>query len=333
MGKYFYPIVGGLLLIASLFSLYYGIKAYQLGDLPENVEGYAHQSYHFLLVSQEIENPYWAKVYAGAKEAADRENIYIEYKGPVQTDIEEHLRILERGIAERVDGIITQGLNAEAFTPVINKAVEAGIPVITIDTDAPHSKRIAYVGTYNYRAGRQAGQEMIRLTGGTGKVGIVTGSLEATNMIERVQGFKDALAASPNLHIVAVESSNISRIYASEKTDQILRDHPDITALYGTSALDGPGMAEVVKRRGLSGKITILSFDDLEETLAYIKEGVITATVAQNPIRMGSESILLMKKLLEGKAIPTLNLTDTLILRKENLTEDRTTQSMENKSR
>lgn len=288
--------------------------------------------FHIVLIAQERGNPYWQKVQAGAEAAARERNAFIEVRGPVQTDIEEHVKLLDMAIASRVDGIITQALTEKAFAPVINKAREKGIPVITIDTDAPATKRLAYVGSDNYRAGVQAGQALIRATGGKATVGVITGSFEAENMIQRLKGFRDAVKHAPGIRVVAVESSNISRIYAAERAERMLKDHPDLTALVGTSALDGLGIAEVLEKRGLAGRVTVIAFDDLAETLAYIEKGVITATVVQAPYAMGYRSVHLLVDALEGKPVPPLTYTDTYILTRDTLALHRAAASRESEA-
>ncbi len=259
---------------------------------------------HFVLIAEEYGNPYWDLVRRGALAEAQRRGVTLEFTGPGRAGIQEHLRLLDRAIASGVDGILTQGLSEAEFKPLIDKAVSRGIPVITVDTDAPGSRRISYVGTDNYASGRLAGQEMIRATGGGARVGIITGSFQSANEVQRVQGFRDAIRSAPGMQVVAVESSDISRLVAAEKAGQILTQHPDVTVLFGTSALDAMAAAQVVLERRLQGRVLIVGYDDLPQTLDYIRQGVIYGSVVQNPRAMGELGVALLVSYREGRSVP-----------------------------
>ncbi|GJM77660.1 hypothetical protein HMSSN139_01560 [Paenibacillus sp. HMSSN-139] len=173
--------------------------------------------------------------------------IDIEFTGPVRNNMEEQLNLLEKAIAARVDAIIVQGLNEERFTPVIDKAVRRGIPVVTIDTDAPDSRRLAYVGTDNLAAGERLGRLVVETTGGTGKIGVIIGSDQAANQLQRLDGLKRIVAEHEGLEIVDVRSSNISHMEAIQQAANMLRNHPEINIMVGTSATDALGVLQAAK--------------------------------------------------------------------------------------
>lgn len=257
---------------------------------------------HLVLIAQEAGNPYWQQLREGAEEAARRLGVTLEYTGPARWNVKEHLRLLDMAVASRVDGILVQGLS-EAFVPYIDKAVSRGIPVITVDTDTP-SRRLAYVGTDNYASGRRAGETLVALTGGQAVVGIITGSLEAANQRERVQGFRDAVAPYPGIRIAGVEVSDISPIGAVAAAQRLLQQHPDITALVGTSAMDGQGAAQAVQTLGRRGKVLVMGYDAVPETVALLRSGDIHATVVQRPRLMGQRAVEMMVDVLAGRPVP-----------------------------
>ncbi len=305
-------------LISASFTIHYFLKALHYKTVLASEPNVKKPTYHFMLIPEEIHNPYWQMIKKGADDAGKDDNAVIEYTGPIQTSINEHIRFIDEAISSKVDGIITQGLNPGKMTSIINKAVEEGIPVITIDTDAPNSKRAAYVGTNNYKAGLQAGQALVDATGGKANVAIIIGSTVSANQQSRVNGFKAALKNYPGIKVVAMESSNISRIQAAEKTFDIYKAHPNVNAFFGTSALDALGISSVTPTNP-STKPFIIGFDDLPDTLKLIKQGKINETVAQEPYLMGYKSVQLMVALLEGKKIPEINYTDTTIINPSNL--------------
>ncbi|WML44262.1 sugar-binding protein [Neobacillus sp. PS3-40] len=314
---------GALLFLVSFsMSIFYGYKVVA-HDLPVEKKTQAKFHYHFVLVPEELDNEYWRLVEKGAKEAAKENGVMLEYTGPKQANIDDHLKTIEMSAASKVDGIITQGLSDEQFTPLINRVEAGGIPVITIDTDASNSNRRAYIGTDNYLSGYLAGKALITDTKGQANVAIITGSFYANHQQQRVKGFRDAVKVEKGIHIVDVEESEISRVRAAEKTYQILQAHPEVNAFFGTSALDDIGIAQVVEQYKKQDRIYIIGFDTLPETLEYIRKGTIKATVVQEPYEMGYGAVKMMIDLIKGKSVPPIIHTNTRIMRLEDLPLDK----------
>ncbi|KXG10716.1 D-ribose-binding periplasmic protein [Anoxybacillus sp. P3H1B] len=278
---------------------------------------------HFVLISQELDNLYWREIERGAKEAAKHYHVNVEYIGPLRTNMDEQMKLLEKAIASRVDGIIVQSLNDVRFTPLINKAMAQGIPVITIDTDAPLSRRLSYVGTNNLEAGKLLGQAVISRVNGKKKIGVIIGSDMSANQNLRLEGFRSVIAQNPLLSIAAIASSNISRIQASIQTEKMLRAHPDISVMVGTSALDAIGILMATKNLNRKD-VQIFGFDNVTETLQAIRQGQIVATIIQQPYDMGYSAVELMVKHLSGQHIEKEHFTAIKIVDKTNVQQEGT---------
>jgi len=309
------------LFIASVsVAIYCAVKVYTYHQpVHRPVVSSSEEKHHLVLIPEELDNDYWRLVEKGAKAAAKEMGVILEYVGPKQANMEEHIQTIEKAAASKVDGIMTQGLNEEQFTPIINEIVETGIPVVTVDTDAPTSKRTAYIGTDNYYAGFIAGRALVTDTGGKANVAIITGRLATAHQQLRVQGFKDAVAHEKGIRIIAIEESNITQVEAAEKAYKILKRHPEVNAFYGTSALDAIGIAKVVEQFHLEEKMYIIGFDTLPETIEYMKKGTIEATVVQEPYEIGYRAVQMMVALLEGKDVPKLNNTETKVIHRSDL--------------
>ncbi|MDR7238491.1 sugar-binding protein [Neobacillus drentensis] len=301
-------------LVSCSFSIFYVYKVVS-HELPKEEKTLEKFNYHIVLVTEELDNEYWRIVEKGAKAAAEKYGVQLEYAGPKQANIDDQVKTIEMSAASKVDGIITQGLSDEQFTPLINRVVAKGIPVITADTDTSNSKRMAYIGTDNYYSGFLAGKALIADTMGNANVAIITGSFYANHMQQRVKGFQDAVKAQKRIHIIAVEESEISRVKAAEKANQILQEHPEVNAFFGTSALDGIEIAQVVEKYKKQDQIYIIGFDTLPETLSLIRKGTIKATVVQEPFQIGYGAVKMMIDLIEGKKVSPIVHTDTRILR------------------
>jgi len=306
-------------IVAFCLSLHFYLKALNINKGLTNDKPVSSSDYHFILIPEEMDNPYWHLVEDGAKAAGAQADVAIEYKGPVQANVEEHIGAIDTAIATKVDGIITQGTVSPEMTAVINAAIQKGIPVITLDSDDPDSRRVAYIGTNNFKAGYQAGEALIKATHGKAEVGIITGNFDSTNEKQRVAGFEKAVSRARDVHIVDVEESHITRVQAAEKTYNMLIKYPKINAFFGTSSLDGIGISAIIEQLDHKKDTYIIAFDTLKETQTLIKKGAIDATVSQDPYQMGYQSVLMMLDILKGKQIKSLKYTDSQIIRASDL--------------
>ncbi|MDC3418407.1 sugar-binding protein [Aquibacillus salsiterrae] len=284
-------------------------------------------TYHFVLIGEEVDHEYWRLVSEGAKKAEATYGVIVEYEGPKRSNPEEQLKLLDMAIKSKVDGIIVQALN-EQFTPLINGAVTNGIPVITVDTDAPGSLRDAYIGTDNYQAGFLAGKALIEDTNGKATVGIITGGTgQAYQQHQlRVQGFKDAVDKVEGINIVAIAESNLKRVNAEAKAYKMLTEHEEISAFYGTSSLDGMGVVAAAKTLKRQDNLYVITFDTVEGNIQLLKNGDIDAIVEQEPFEMGEKSIAIMLDIIKGKTVNDIYQTNSSIIRKADLPTEKNSE-------
>lgn len=306
-----------LVFISIFFALLFGVQ-----DILKEQENYYEELKNkVVLISHVYSNPYWQDIKKGAEEAAKDKNIIVEFQGPDYASVEEGIRLIKMAYASNVSGIITYVQDSSSYNSIINKIIDDNIPLITIDSDAEESKRLAYIGTDNVNAGKVGAKEMIRQVGNTGDIGIILGGAEVKNQIERVKGFKSYIEENSNLKITNTESSDSYLLQAELATKKILTDNVDIKALFCTSAQDGIGAAKAIKSMNLIGKVKIICFDALPETLDLIEEGVISATIAQNPYVMGEESVNTIVNIIKGNKVQELQLIDVLVINDKNVAE------------
>lgn len=311
-----YTVGGVVFLISFVGMLIYGYKTFYLESEPVVSKQYA---YHFALIAEETDNDYWRLVEKGARDAARENDIYLEYVAPQKADNEELLNLMDRLIAAKVDGIMTQGVEGQRFVNLVHRAVERGIPVVTVDTDVKSSERKAYVGTDNYLAGQLLGQALLEDTDGEQYVGIVTGRAESINQQERLAGFKAAVKTESRIHIIEIAESNITQIGAMQAAYSLLKQHPKINALVGMSALDGIGIVEGLNEIAIARPVYVVAFDVLPETIRLIKTGDIDATVAQYPEEMGAKAVEVMMGLQQNDLLDNQIFTETRIIRKADI--------------
>ena len=186
----------------------------------------------FALVPKSVGHVYWAATEKGMRDGAAEEGVDGLFTGPETIDVARQIAIMEGLIARRVAGIAIAPNDPTAVVPVINRAVDSGIPVVTLDSDAPDSKRLAYVGTVNTEAGNLAGELLAKYVDGNGTVAISTGGLGSLNLNERLAGFRDAIAQYPGIEEVAFQTNNDDEEQATTVAESILSRFPDLTAFF-----------------------------------------------------------------------------------------------------
>lgn len=308
-------------LVVSLILLFCGSNLYFMNLLKDKKIENEPIKPKIVLISHIKTNPYWINIKEGAERAAEERGAVIEFLGPTTASTEEGLKLFEMATSAKVSGIITYVQEEGKYKNKINSAMEKGIPVVTIDSDEEDSNRIAYVGTDNILAGQAAGEEMIKQVGTEGKVAIVMGGKEVKNQKERVEGFKNYISSNSNLKIVDIDSSDAMLLESEIITRKILnRNDNNINALFCTSALDGIGAAKAVKDLNDKGKVQIICFDDLEETIKNINNDLVTATIVQKSDEMGYKAVNIIMDKIENKIKGQQKfLTDVKVVNKENI--------------
>jgi len=273
----------------------------------------------FVMVPKGV-HPYYEPCYEGFKDAADKYGVKVEYRAARAFEVPQQVEIIENIIARRVDGIAISALDDQGLVPVIEEAVRAGIKVITFDAPAPSSKALTYIGTMNEAAGYAGAQELIKIVNGEGEVAVIQGGLGAPNLNDRFKGFERCLKEkAPNIKIVAREDEQGKMDLTVNKTEALLQAHPSLKAIFGVSAEVCPGASAALKQQGRGGKIILAGFDDLPDTLAGIRSGVVSFCIAQRTYKMGWLSVEKLRDALQGKPLPKEIDTGVVIINKDNV--------------
>jgi len=240
----------------------------------------------YYLIATNVNLPYWQTAAAGFKQAAAEYKVTARVVGPDTYDPKAELAELHSAIAAKPAGILISVADASVLQSEIDAAVAAGIPVITMDSDAAGSRRLYFIGTNNLAAGEMGGKRLIAKLGGKGNVVFFTLGGQP-NTDERLQGFKDALASRPDIKIVDVFDIKGDARNAFDKTQEYLAltGPKKIDAFVCLEASSGKTVSDAVKRGG--GGREVMAFDVDKDTLDEIKAGTIDATIAQKPFTMG----------------------------------------------
>jgi ribose transport system substrate-binding protein len=254
----------------------------------------------FVLVSANLQVPYWKIAGAGFSNAAAQMKVRSDFTGPQTYDPKAERDALDEAVQKKATGILLAVTDPALLKDSIDKAVAAGVPVITIDSDAPSSKRLFFIGTNNYQAGFTGGQRLAQELKGKGNVVVFT-MPDQSNLQDRLRGYKDALARTPDIKITrVVDIQGDPRIAFDTATQIVGKERDKVDGFVCLEAQSGKEVAGVLNSYHLIGKV-VIAMDTDQETLDWIQKGVIAATIAQKPYTMAFVGMQMLDNLYHHK--------------------------------
>lgn len=242
---------------------------------------------------------FWKLAEAGVKKAQEElPNYNLEFKYPEQAAAAVQQRLMDDLVAAGVSAIMVSAVDPKTSTEALNR-IGAQVPLFTTDSDAPNTNRIAYIGSSNTDAGKQAGEIALKAMPKGGKCIGFVGLPGADNARERIEGMKAAISGS-KVELIDVRGDDIDQTRAKRNVEDALAANPDIDCMVGFYSYNTPRIYEVLKEAGKLGSITVVAFDEDPITLGGVREGTIAATVVQQPFEWGYQGMKLMAKYIEG---------------------------------
>jgi ribose transport system substrate-binding protein len=255
---------------------------------------------------------YWQMAANGAQAAAKKNAVELQLAMPAENEsVEQQTEILSKLDPAKLDGVAVSPLDAAGQTGLIDKLSER-TKVVTFDSDAPDSKRLSYIGTGNFSAGRKCGQLVAEALPQGGKIAVLMANLTKDNLRDRKGGFDERIAmlekdaasgdAGPKFVVVEYLVDNGNAETCAQNIRDALAKHSDLACFVGMNAAHGPLLLKVLKEDGKLGQIKLVTFDVADETLDGIEAGSIYATMAQDPYQFGFEAVKMLALVSRGNA-------------------------------
>ncbi|HEV7254682.1 MAG TPA: sugar ABC transporter substrate-binding protein [Mesorhizobium sp.] len=270
-------------------------------------------SYH------DVSNEFAPFMKAGVERAAGEGNVNAQFVGPVGADADAQISEIET-LMGQMDGLAISSVSTDALAPVINRVLEAGIPVVTFNTDNPDSKRLAFAGQDLVQSGREAGKLMADTLGGKGKVMITTIDAAAQWSIDRETGAREALKAVPGIEVINTLNTGTDpqEIYAA--IENAMLANPDVTGVLSLECCSTPAAGTWVERNNAQDRVKVVGFDLLDETVRLVGSGHIQATIDQAPEQQGFEAVNLLTRFVTGEPIENVD-TGVKVYTEDNIAE------------
>lgn len=266
----------------------------------------AGDDFDILVSYHDVSNEFAPFIREGVERADAEEGVNARMVGPVGADADAQISEIETLIGQ-YDALAISSVSTDALSPLIDRLVGEGIPVITYNTDNPDSARLVFAGQDLIESGRAAGALMGEVLGGEGRVIITTLDAAAQWSLDREGGAREALAEFEGIEVVRTLNTGTDPQEIYSAIENAMLADPSITGILSMECCTTPAAGEWVARNGRAGDVQIVGFDLLDQTVELVADGVIQATIDQAPARQGYEAVNLLVQFLSGEPIDDLD--------------------------
>lgn len=277
---------------------------------------------NFVYLTNDLSSSYTSSQREGVAKAVADLGVNAELNGPPTGSAEDQVTLIQTLVAQKkVDGIAVAAVNVDSLKPVIQSAFDAGIPFISVFTDQPNSKQLAFVGADNEGLGRYEGELLAQqLAGKTGKVIGLSVDTAAGWSTARMEGLKAGLATNPGLEFVGPINTGIEASQMYNAIQNAMQADPDALALASVDCCSIVGAAKWVEEANKKGQVVVVGTDALQRSLDYINDGTISFSISQDPVMQVFTAISQLNDFVTKGTPPVTTIIDPLLVNKDNAT-------------
>ncbi|MGC8907889.1 MAG: substrate-binding domain-containing protein [Desulfomonilaceae bacterium] len=248
---------------------------------------------------------FWNAVLAGAQKAAKENNVDIFWAGPDREgDREKQIQIVEDFIVKKVAGIVLAPTDSRALVPVVERAADAKIPVVIIDSDIETPARVSFVATDNYAGGALAAKHMAHLLGGKGKAAVIKYMPGSASTTARENGFMETLKAMyPGIDLVEDRYGMDTVETALSAAEDLLTRHKELDGIFACNESTSVGVLRALESQGRADSVKMIGFDAADALIRGLESGRIAALVVQNPFAMGYKGVSCVAAAIKGEPV------------------------------
>ncbi|MBR0596630.1 sugar ABC transporter substrate-binding protein [Sinanaerobacter chloroacetimidivorans] len=310
------------MIMAMLLSAMTGCGPSQSADTDSDADSSSGEKKSISVIVMALNSDYWHMVEAGAKLAGNEFGYEVNVVGPnSESDSVAQSNMVEDAVTNHVGAIVLAPNEPKVLVSSVQKAKDAGVPVIIIDaalqTD-DESLYESFIGTGNYEAGKTAGEYLASKLQKGDKVALIRGLVGQPTHDERANGAKDALEAA-GMQIVAIQPADSDRGKAVNVAENIIQTTPDIKCFYATNDEMALGAYQAVEGSQLQKQVIVMGFDGSFGALDSIAEGKLSASLAQKPIEEGYLGVKAAIEVIEGKSVEKKVNNGVVIVDKDNV--------------
>jgi len=265
---------------------------------------------------------YWLTLKDGAQQAVDAVGGDLVFTGPADNnDIQGQVSLVENLISSKVDAILVTPLDSDALVAPVEKAMDAGIPVIVIDSIVNTDKYTSFIATDNITGGEMAMEKLIGLIDGSGEVVVINALAGIPSNDARGKGAEDLAAQHSDITVLPQQHS-LDQAEAMTATENVITGNPNLKGIFATFNRGALGAAQAVVNKGKAQDIKIVAFDADPDEIKLLEDGTIDALIVQQPFEMGKLGIEYAIKAINGEEVPKDVAPEVVIATKDNMNDD-----------
>ena len=261
---------------------------------------------YIAIVSKGSQHQFWQAVQKGATDEAAAKGATITYEGPAsESEVDKQLTMLQTALDKKPAAICFAALDSKAAGPLLQKAKDAGIPVVGFDSGVDSDIPVTTVSTDNIAAAGEAADHMAALIGESGKVAVIVHDQTSQTGTTRRDGFVNRMKEKyPNIKVVAVEYGAGDPVKSADLAKAIMTANPDLKGFFGANEGSAKGVLNALKEAGKEGKIVAIGYDSGQQQIDAIKSGVMAGAITQNPVGIGAKCVDAALDAIAGKTLP-----------------------------
>ncbi len=258
------------------------------------------------VISKGFQHQFWQAVKLGAENAAKDLNVNITFEGPEnESQVDKQIEMLQTALDKKPAAICLAALDSKAAIPLLEKAKEAGIPIIGFDSGVDSDIPATTAATDNIAAAGMAADKMAELIGGSGEVAVIVHDQTSRTGIDRRDGFVKRMEEKyPNITIVDIQYGGGDQLKSTDLAKAIIGAHPNLKGFFGANEGSIIGVLNAVKELGMEKKIVVIGYDSGQQQMDAIRSGVEAGAITQDPIGIGYKCVESAVKAIKGETLP-----------------------------
>ncbi len=303
------------IVVLLIFSMFFTLTSCTKSSLTSR-----ENEYLIKVIVKKSDHDFWAVVKMGTEAAGKEFNVTIDFDGPTdEEDIDGQIRMVEAAIEDKVDALVLAASDFIRLVPSVEKAKQANIPVIIIDSTIDSDIMDSFIGTDNIDGGKKLGESLISVVGTTCNIVVVNFVKGAASAKEREVGLLSFLNNYPDVEILETVYCNSDEFLATQFTKSLIKKYPQLDAFVCLNAYATVGVARGIVEEEKIGEVLVIGFDSTPEEIAYLEKNVIQSLIVQNPFSMGYLGVKYAIAALNNEPVPKIIKTAFKEINKENM--------------
>lgn len=311
-------------MLAAFFVLVFFVLYYSAGRIPfmiGSMDNTDNRKHYVAVIVKSTTSAYWKSVFAGANAAKTEYNLEITQEGPEdEEDWKTQNEMIDRAVENGAEVIVLSAVDYDNNAAAVNRAAEAGVKIVVIDSDVNSDLVSCRISTDNYQAGRMVGATVLDSKDETISVGIVNFDAISANGRQREEGFRDEVSADDRVTIAAAIHVNSNTESAKDATITMLQEHPEINVIVTFNEWTSLGVGYAIRELDLGEDTRVIAFDSNVVSVGMLETGEVDALIVQNPYAMGYLGIESAYRLINGQPLGQTEIdTATTVVTRENM--------------